>query len=459
MSERYDVLIIGGGQGGIPLSFALARAGKKVAVAERKNLGGSCVNFGCTPSKAAIASARVAHLARRAADYGLVIPIVDVDFSKVLERAASLAASSREYLTESLTSSGNPRLLKGHAHFTGRLGEDFRVAIDGEEVNAEQVVLDTGTRSALPPIEGAKDVDFIDSENWLNHRKLPQQLLIIGGGYIGLEMSQFYRRMGAHVTVVEHSEQVAGQEDRDVATALQQLLEEEGIQFHLSAKVTRLQQTSRGVAVTIETRASGAYDIEVDTVFLALGRQPNTDDLGLDRVGVSWTKQGTIPVDKRLATGTPGVWAMGDIRGGPMFTHTAWDDYRIVESQLIGDGSRTLERIVPYAIFTDPELGRVGLTEREAREQGYNVRTGHFDMARNGKAKELGETRGFIKVVIDSESERLLGAAIISTEAAELVHLYVELMNANAPYSIMERAIHIHPTLAEATQSAIAALH
>lgn len=461
MTDQYDTLIIGAGQAGIPLAKALAKAGRTVALAERKHLGGSCVNFGCTPTKAAIASARVAHVARRAAEYGVTIPSVEVDFPKVLERANTIAESSRNWLQQSFGSSDNPRLLHGHVRFVGKTDAGlFRLtidAIDAHEILAREVIVDTGTRSMLPLIDGIDQIDFIDSENWLEHTRLPAHLAIVGGGYIGLEMAQFYRRMGSEVTVIEHSNQVAQHEDGEVADALQQVLASEGIRFRMNAKVNRFENMSHAIAVTIDSDGKPER-LEATNIFVAVGRKPNTDGLGLDTVGVVMDDKGFVPVDKHLSTNVPGIWAVGDIRGGPMFTHTAWDDYRIVESQLTGDGSHTMERMVPYAIFTDPELGRVGMTEQEARKNQRHVRIGRYDMKHNGKARELGETQGFVKVVIDGDTGQLLGAAVFATEAAELVHLYVELMNANAPYTVIERAVHIHPTLAEALQSAVLAL-
>ena len=457
MEKIYDVLIIGGGQAGIPLAGALAKAGKRVALAERKDLGGSCVNFGCTPTKAAIASARVAYLARRAGEYGIAVDNVRVDFPRVLQRARDIAIASRDSLGGSFQENGNPALLRGHARFVGKDGGNFRLEVGGQAVLAQEVVLDSGTRSVRPPIEHLADIDFIHSENWLDHPQLPQHLVVVGGGYIGLEMGQFYRRMGSEVTIVQQDSQIAGHEDKDVADSLQKILEGEGIRFRLRAKVKSVRRLPSGLAFTIADDR-GEAELQASHLFVAVGRQPNTDDLGLDKVGLQPTDKGIIEVDQRLRTKVPGIWAVGDIRGGPMFTHTSWDDYRIVLSQMVGDGSRTMDRVVPYAVFTDPQLGRVGMTENDARLQGRKVKIGRFEMKGNGKAKELGETQGFIKVVVDADSRKLLGAAILAEEAAELVHLYVELMNADAPYTVMERAIHIHPTLAEAVQSAVSGL-
>lgn len=455
--KEFDVVVIGAGQAGPPLSKALAKAGRRVALVERKQVGGSCVNFGCTPTKAAFASARVAHLARHAGDFGVNVTNVQPDFAAVLTRAANIVRSMRDSLQQSFAGHDNLVLIHGHARFVARDGARFRLVAGDEEILAAQVVLDTGTRSAIPPIEGMPDIDYLTAENWLEHRELPQHLALVGGGYIGLEMAQFYRRMGANVTVIESGAQVAAQEDPDVATALQHMLEAEGVRFRLNVKATRFQKTSNGVMLTLD---SGRTMEEITTthVFIALGRKPNTDDLGLENIGLQPTEKGILEVNQHLLTGIPGVWAVGDIRGGPMFTHTAWDDYRIVESQLIGDRSRTTARIIPYAVFTDPALGRVGMTETQARQAGKNIQVARFDMNSNSKAMELGETGGFIKVVADAGDQRILGAAVLSAEGAELVHIYVALMNAGAPWSVLKNAIQIHPTLAEGVQSAVSSL-
>ena len=456
MSERtkFDVLIIGAGQAGIPLAHALAKVGKRVALVERAQLGGSCVNFGCTPTKAVISSARIVHKARRAAEFGLKIPIVEVDFQAVLERAKRILRESRDGLQKGLKDSDNPKLLHGHARIEARQSEMFSIRIDDEVVTAAQVVLDTGTRSLIPPIDGLSEVNFIHSENWLETSELPRHLAIIGGGYIGLEMGQFYRRMGSRVTVIEESNQVASAEDEDVAQTLQQLLEMDGVEFQLNSKVKQIASLNSGVALTIE-RSDGPHQLEASRVFVATGRKPNTDELGLETVGVKLSDTGIIEANERLETNVKGIWVGGDIRGGPMFTHTSWDDYRVLMSQIAGDGSHTTDRIVPYAIFTDPELGRVGTTEHEARKAGKNIQVGRYEMKKNGKAREEGDTAGFVKVVIDADTKRMLGAAVLAATAAELVHLYVDLMNAGAPYTVIRDAVHIHPTMAEALQSVL----
>jgi len=453
---EYDAIVIGGGQAGIPLAHALAGAKRKVALIERAQLGGSCVNFGCTPTKAAIASARVAHLARRAAEFGLHIPEVEVDFPAVLRRAKNIALESRIGLEKDLKETGNPKLIRGHARIVGRDEAGlFQIQIKDIVLTAKQIILNTGTRSVIPKIDGLEKVKIIDAGNWLEHIELPAHLAILGGSYIGLEMSQFYRRMGSRVTVIEENPRIASREDADVSNALQEFLENEKIAFRLSAKVWRIESIKDKIKIVFG-ESDKAKTLTVSHLFVAVGRKPNTDDLGLESIGVKLNERsGIVETDERLATNIEGVWAAGDIRGGFQFTHTAWDDYRIIESQIVGDKSRTTRRIVPYAMFTDPELGRVGMTESEARQSDRKIKISCFEMKKNGKAREIGEPRGFIKVIIDAETEKIIGAAVLANEGAELIHSYVDLMNADTPFTKLRDAIHIHPTLMEAVQSAV----
>ncbi len=448
----YDVLIFGGGQAGIPLAYALAGEGLTVALAERKDLGGSCVNFGCTPTKAAIASAKSAHEARRASEFGVEVSGVTVNFPAVLERARGIAEQSRTGIESGFEGSDNPILLRGHASFEGREENGFRVRVGDQSVTAKQVVLNTGTRTLLPPIDGLDSIDYIDSGNWLYQTELPEHLAIIGGGYIGLEMSQFYRRMGSRVTVVGGSERVAKTEDEEVSAALQGILEDDGVEFLLNTRAEKVEKSGDGVKLGL----SGGGELEVSHVFVATGRKPNTDDLGLENVGLEVADGGIVEGDERLATSVEGIWVAGDIRGGPMFTHTSYDDFRVLSSQMIGDGSHTTDRIVPYAMFTDPSLGRAGMTEEGAREAGYDIEVMRFEMKNDGKAREMGETKGFIKVVAERGSGQILGAAMLAAEGADMVHVYIDLMNAGAPYSVLRDAVQIHPTFGEAVQSAVA---
>lgn len=453
----YDVIIIGGGQAGIPLAHSLANAKKKVALIERQQLGGSCVNFGCIPTKAAIASARVAHLARRGSEFGLKIPKVEVDFAAVLERAREISKDSRDGLEKGFAKTANPKLFMAQARLVGKTddGKNFRVQLDNKEIlTTKEIVLNTGTRSFIPPIEGIENIKFIDAGNWLKMDELPKHIAILGGSYIGLEMAQFYRRMGSRVTVIETSERIAVREDADITDALQKILEDEKIEFRLNAKVASIKKQKDEKIVLHFDDANKPKTLTASHLFVATGRKANTDDLGLETVGVELDERGIVKVDEKLQTNVKGIWAAGDIRGGFQFTHTAWDDYRIIESQMIGDKKRTTKRIVPYAMFTDPELGRVGLTEKEAREKHEKIIVNFFQMKSNGKAREIGEPNGCIKVIIDKQTEKILGATVLANEGAELVHEYVDLMNADASYKVIRDSVHIHPTLAEAIQSA-----
>jgi pyruvate/2-oxoglutarate dehydrogenase complex dihydrolipoamide dehydrogenase (E3) component len=451
----YDVLIIGGGQAGIPLAYKLAAAGRSVALAERKHLGGSCVNFGCSPTKAAIASAKVAFQAGRAAEYGIEIPEVRVDFPAVLRRARGVAETKRAGLDKGLEGSKNPVLIRDHARLEGKEDAGLRVSVGDRSLLAGEVVLNTGTRSLIPPLEGLHEVDFIDADDWMDREDLPERLVIVGGSYIGLEMAQFYRRMGSGVTVVVgSSDHVTSGEDDDVSEALCGILAEEGVEFVFCERAQRVVKNENGLTVTLD--GGDPAEVHATHLFLAAGRRPNTDDLGLENVGLETDRRGFVETDKRLATPVEGIWAAGDIRGGPMFTHTSYDDHRILLSQMAGDGSRTTDRVVPYAIFTDPELGRVGITEREARESGHEVEVHYLNMEEErGKAYELGENKGFIKVVADAKTDKVLGAAVLMAEGAELVHIYEDLMNADEPLSVVREGVYIHPTLAEDIQSAI----
>jgi pyruvate/2-oxoglutarate dehydrogenase complex dihydrolipoamide dehydrogenase (E3) component len=475
MNEFYfDFVIVGGGQASIPLAHSLAQSGKRILLVERKNIGGSCINFGCTPTKAAIASAKLAHQARRAAEYGIKIPAVEIDFSDVIGKANQIASISREGLEKDLKTSSSISYLKGHARLDGRdEGGHFRIRIqDGPSVSCEQVILNTGNRSSIPKIPGLDTIRdrVLDADTWLqSHRQYPdksppKRIAMLGSGYVGLEMAQFYRRMGSSVVVIGRGPRIAKNEDTDISEALQRYLSKEGIEFYLDWGIQRVEARKvegkdDGILIHgINPVSKKESMIEASHLFIAAGRIPNTGDLGLETVGIKTSPGGLVPINEKLSTQVQGIWVAGDIRGGPMFTHTSWDDFRILESQILGDRSRTTKRIVPYAMFTDPELGRVGMTEAEAKKSGRKYTVAKFDFADNGKANELRETQGFIKLIADVEKDELLGAAVLGAEGAELVQLYVTLMNARAPYSVIRDAIYIHPTLCEAIQSAVAKL-
>lgn len=453
----YDLAIIGAGQAAVPLAKAFVEAGRTAVIVEREHLGGSCVNYGCTPTKAAFASARLAYQARRATEYGLSVPKISVDFEAVIRRARSFAESGRNALAEVFEGNDGPRLMRGNARLLGKCASGFRIAVDRKEITAAQVVLDTGTTSVLPPIEGLDRVHPITAENWLDRTQLPKHLAIIGGGYIGLEMAQFYRRMGSAVTVIEGGERIASREDTDISECLRSILEDEGIAFCMNARVERVAAPGGAVCLTLNKK-EGSEVLTASDLFVATGRRPNTSELGLDSVGVALDEQGFVQIDERLATSCSGVWAAGDIRGGAMFTHTSWDDNRILRSQMLGDGDRTTRRVEPYAIFVDPQLGRVGMTEAEAREKGRHVKVARLAMSSNGKAREIGEERGMIKVVADAGDGCILGAAVLAHEGAELVHCYIDVIQSGASYRTIRDTVHIHPTIAEAVQSVVAKL-
>jgi pyruvate/2-oxoglutarate dehydrogenase complex dihydrolipoamide dehydrogenase (E3) component len=450
--DIYDFVIIGAGQAGVPLAEALAKRNQRVALVERKHLGGSCINYGCTPTKAAIASAHLAHQARRAAEYGLQIADVKVDFEAVIKRASDVAASFRHGLEKRLRSSDNPVWIQGQARLDGTTDHLFNIKIGDKLIQAQQIILDTGAHTAVPRIAGLSNIDFIHAGNWLEHLSLPDHIAIIGGGYIAMEMGQFYRRMGSRVTIIERSAEILGREDPDVSEAVRQYLNEEGVEFQLKTGVESIARTENGVELRLVTGRRATL-LNASHLFIATGRKPNTDDLGLETVGFS--AGNFLPVDEHCATPVEGIWAVGDVRGGAMFTHTAWDDYRVVLSQLTGDGSHTNHRVTPYAVFTDPELGRVGMTERQARQSGRQITIGKFDMKNDARSIEMGETRGFIKVIIDAATDQILGAAVLAAGGSELVHMYVDMMNARAPFTVIRDAVHIHPTQAESIQSAV----
>ncbi|HYZ84830.1 MAG TPA: FAD-dependent oxidoreductase, partial [Bryobacteraceae bacterium] len=419
-----DLAIIGGGQAGIPLAWAAARQGATVVLIEKYQLGGSCVNFGCTPTKAAIASAKVAQMARRAKEYGVNVGTVEVDYGAVLARARGVAAASRNGLDNSFEGSANPKLIRGHGRLDGREGDFFRIKVGDDSLLAKQVVLNTGTSSELPDIDGVDPGAMLNAENWHYSEDRPTHIAMVGGSYIAMEMAQFYRRLGIEVTVIARSE-VLKHEDPDVSSAMCEVLKKEGVRFELNASIHHAEKNRNGYRLTIQEQEKTST-LDVSHIFAATGRKPNTGDVGLDTVGLEMMPDRTVRVTTTLATSVPGIWAAGDIRGHGQFTHTSWDDHRILVSQLFGDRSRTTDRVLPYAIFTDPELGRVGITQREAEKSDMQTKTVRFDMSRSGKAAELGETTGFIKVTINQVTREIVGAAVLTANGSELVHTYID---------------------------------
>ncbi|KAA0595347.1 pyruvate/2-oxoglutarate dehydrogenase complex dihydrolipoamide dehydrogenase (E3) component [Azospirillum lipoferum] len=441
-----DAIIIGAGQAGPPLAERLAAAGMSVAVIERKLFGGTCVNTGCTPTKTLIASARVARMARRAAEYGVMLDgPVRIDMARVKARKDEVSGRSRRNVERWLRGMPNCRVLQGHA----RLESPNSVRVGDELLTAERIFLNVGARATIPDMPGVRDVDVLTSGTILDLDHVPRHLVVVGGSYIGLEFAQMYRRFGAEVTVVEKGERLIGREDPDVSDAIRELLEKEGVTVRLSADCIRFAPHADGVEVGVNC-ASGSPSVVGSHVLLAVGRTPNTDDLSLDRAGVVRDSRGFITVDDKLRTNVPGIWAMGDCNGRGAFTHTAYNDFEIVAANLLdGDPRSVDDRIQAYALYTDPPLARVGMTDEAVRRSGRRALVGQRPMTRVGRAVEKGEAQGFMRIVVDADSREILGAAILGPGGDEAIHGVLDMMYAKAPYPTLQRAVHIHPTVAE----------
>jgi pyruvate/2-oxoglutarate dehydrogenase complex dihydrolipoamide dehydrogenase (E3) component len=446
MNQHFDAVVIGAGQAGPPLAEKLSGAGKRVAVIERKLVGGTCVNTGCIPTKAMVASAYVAHMSRRAHEYG-VRQAGDalVDMQQVWQRTQGISGAARNGVDHWLRNMSHVTLLEGHARFESatalRLGDNL--------IEAESFFINVGGRAAVPDLSGIDAVPFLTNTGMMELRDLPEHLIIIGGSYIGLEFGQMFRRFGSKVTIVERSARLLPHEDEDISTSILALLQDEGITVHLGAECIALE----GVAGAVRVKAQGNRVCEnaVGThLLLAVGRRPNTDDLGLDKAGVAVDAHGYIQVDEHCRTNVPGIWAMGDCNGRGAFTHTAYNDFEIVASDVLDRGQRRIsDRILAYSLFTDPPLARVGMTEQEARQSGRRVLVGTRPMSRVGRAIERGETVGFMKVVVDGSTQALLGAAILGVNGDEAIHCLLDAMYAKSPYTVVSHAVHIHPTVSE----------
>ncbi len=448
MTTSYDAIVIGSGQSGPFLAVRLAQAGMKTALIEREHLGGTCVNDGCTPTKTLVASARAAHVARRAADYGVNIGgPVSVDMKAVKARKDRVVGQSIEGLTQWIAGTANLTLIRGHARFSG----PTTVEVNGETLEASKIFLNVGGRAVLPTWHGIADVPVLTNTSMMAVDTLPEHLIVAGGSYIGLEFAQMYRRFGARVTVVEYGDRLIAREDPEVSREVRAILEREGVNFHFSVQSAKVTPGDGGQGVRIALNADGpAHELVGSHLLAAVGRRPNTDDLGLDKAGIATDSRGFITVDDELRTSVPGVWAMGDANGHGAFTHTSYNDFQIVASNLLDAGKRRVsDRITAYALFTDPPLGRVGMSEAEVRARGKPALVGVLPMTRVSRAKERGETQGFMKVLVDAESERILGAALLCIEGDEIVHSILDVMAADASYKVIERAVHIHPTVSE----------
>lgn len=446
MTEKFDAIIIGTGQAGPSLAQRMTREGMKTAIIERKLFGGTCVNVGCIPTKALVASARAAHMARRGGDFGVTIdgPIT-VDMKQVKARKDAIVKQSNDGVTNWLKSMENLTVYEGH----GRLESANAVSVNGERLEADKIILNVGGRATVPNMPGIDDVDYLTNTGMMDVDVLPEHLVIIGGSYIGLEFAQMYRRFGSRVTVIEMAPKLIGREDDDVSTTVHEILTQDGIDIRLNASCIGLAQRDGKVTVTADCEP-GAEEIVGSHVLLAVGRKPNTDDLGLDAAGVETDARGYITVDDGLQTNVPGIWAIGDVNGRGAFTHTSYNDYEILAANMFDNDPRKVSnRITTYGLFIDPPLGRVGMTESQVRESGRTALVGKMMMARVGRARERGETQGFMKVLIDAETDRILGGTILGIGGDEAIHALIDIMYADAPYTVIQRAVPIHPTVSE----------
>jgi pyruvate/2-oxoglutarate dehydrogenase complex dihydrolipoamide dehydrogenase (E3) component len=443
---EYDAIVIGTGQSGPALAHRLTGAGMRVAIAERHRFGGTCVNTGCTPTKTLVASAYAAHLARRASEYGVMLDgPVRVDMRKVKARKDYVAGLSNKGVERSLRNNPRISVYLGHARFVS----SRQVSVGAATLTAPQIFVNVGGRAFVPDIPGLDQVDYFTNSTMLDVDSVPPHLVVVGGSYIGLEFAQIYRRFGSKVSVIEMAPRLIPREDEDVSTAVADILKAEGIDVRVGVHGLRVAKRGKEVAVSLDA-ASGATEVVGTHILMAVGRRPNTDDLGLEKAGVVTDKRGFIEVDDQLRTNVPGIWAMGDCNGRGAFTHTSWNDFEIVAANLLdNDPRRVSDRILAYNLYTDPPLGRVGMTEAEVRKSGRPALMAKMAMEDVSRAFEKGETQGFMKILVDRETEQFLGASILGVGGDEVIHAIIDLMYAKAPYTVMKQAIHIHPTVSE----------
>ncbi len=440
----YDAIIIGTGQAGPPLARRLAGSGMKVAIIERGRFGGTCVNTGCTPTKTLAASAYAVHLARRGADYGFTAGDVKVDMKRVKVRKDDVVRLSNRGVERSLKSLENGQVYEGHARFVS----PREVQVGTEILTADRIFINVGARAAVPAIPGLDEVDYLTNSSMMDVDFLPDHLLVLGGGFIGLEFGQIYRRFGSAVTVIGTSPRLVPHEDEDVSEAIAGFLKKEGVSVRLNAKCLRVRKEGGDIVMTVD--CGGISEIRGSHLLVATGRRPNTDDLGLENTDVKQDSRGYIIVDDELRTNAAGIWALGDCNGRGAFTHTSWNDYEIVAANLLdGEHRRVSDRIPAYALYTDPPLGRVGMTAADAQTSGRRALIGKIAMEDVSRAFEKGETEGFMKILVDADTKEILGAAFLGVSGDEVVHCVLDVMYAKAPFTVLKRAMHIHPTVAE----------
>ena len=442
---KYDAIIIGSGQAGNPLSYRFADLGRQVAMIEMGNVGGTCINTGCTPTKTMVHRAQIAHYARNAARWGVHAENVTVDLPAIVVQKDSVVANFRGGIKKKIGLHPNIRLYQGQARFAGA----HQIHVGETLLESGNIFINTGGRPIIPDIPGLDSALVLTNETMMELKELPQHLIVLGGGYVGLEFGQMFRRFGSRVNILQNQAQIVPREDPEIAGELQKTLEAEGIKFHLNVQATQVEHTAGSVKVFLAT-PGGPTIISGSHLLVAVGRRPNTDDLGLDKAGVEADKSGFIGVNSRLETNVPGIWALGDVKGGPAFTHVSYNDFQIVDANLTQGKNLTIEnRIVPYCVFTDPQLGGVGMTEKEARAAGHKLKIGTIPMSQVARAIERDETAGMMKVIVDAANDRILGAAILGSEGGELVHVLYTLMLGNLPYTLLKGAVYIHPTLTE----------
>jgi len=450
MSEHFDAIVIGDGQAGPALAARLGSEGLKTALVERKLLGGTCVNVGCIPTKTLVGSARAVHMARRGGEYGFSASGISVDMKAVKARKDGVVKHSTDGLATWIGGMKNVTLIRGQARFTA----PRTLEVGGRTMQAEKIFINVGGRAVVPYIPGVKEVPYLTNSGMMDIDQVPEHLVIVGGSYIGLEFAQMYRRFGAKVTVIEKFPKLLPREDEDVVAEIRAILEREGVGIFLGAEDLRLSKSGKQIGVKFADQS-----IEGSHLLLAVGRIPNTDDLGLKEACIAADPRGFITVDDQCRTSAEGVWAMGDVNGKGAFTHTSWNDYEIVAANLFDDDPRKIsDRISCYALFIDPPLGRVGMNEAEAKKSGRKLLRGKMLMTRVGRAREAGETQGFMKVLVDAESKELLGAAILGLNGDEIVHSLLDVMYAKKPYTTIQRAVHIHPTVTELVPTLLGSL-
>ena len=442
---KYDAIVIGSGQAGNPLSHRLADHGWKVALVEKGHLGGTCINTGCTPTKTMVHRAQVAHYAQNAARWGVHAEAVRVDLRKIVEQKNQVVQNFRAGQQKRIEQRPNLHWHKGAARFEGA----HTVNVAGELLESERIFVDTGARPLIPKIAGLDDAGYLTNESVMELTELPDHLMILGGGYIGLEFGQMFRRFGSRVTVIHQSAQLLPREDEDIAAELQKNLEAEGVKFLLNAHTARVEKKNGELVLSLES-SRGSATVSGSHLLVATGRVPNTQDLNLGKAGIDTDDKGFIKVNPRLETSVPGVWALGDVKGGPAFTHISYNDFQIVYANVVEGKHLSIEnRLVPYCVFTDPQLGGVGMTEKEARAKGFKLKIGKVPMSWVARAIERDETGGFMKLVVDASNDEILGASILASEGGELVQILSTMMLGRMPYTLLKGSVYIHPTLAE----------